>query len=352
MRRRSGRDGAPLTAWVVLTGLLVVPVLALGGWWCVARADNPTRAAAPVDAVVVPVTRTDVRAETGVTVKLGDAPGRQATTGATGTVTSAPRVGAPLENGAEVLRVDDRPVRAMVSTAPPWRVLAAGDKGPDVARLQEYLTALGYHRGPADGTFGAPLRRAVERFNVDAGLGRGVSGFDPATVVWVGPTPTTVAEALVTEGAAVTPGTPVLAGPARHDAVVVTEPQGGIATAGDFGGAATLTIGAASVAYTPGSGSVDDPAAVEAIRAALAPASEGTARVSADQAREVTVVPASALVQGGDGTLCVYGSPDEPPVTVTPVGGGVGSVQLDADLPLTEVVSNPGRLALGTPCGS
>ncbi|UZN03890.1 peptidoglycan-binding domain-containing protein [Cellulomonas sp. S1-8] len=352
MSRRSGRDGAPLTAWVVLTGLLVVPVLVLGGWWAVARADNPTRAAAQVEAVVVPVTHSDVRAETGVTIKLGDAPGRAATTSAAGTVTSAPRVGAALDNGVEVLRVDDRPVRAMVSAAPPWRALAVGDSGPDVARLQEFLTTLGLYEGPVDGKFGPAVRRAVEQFNVEAGLGRAVAGFDPATVVWVGPTPTTVAEALVTEGTAVAPGVPVLSGPARHDAVVVLEPQGGIATSGDFGGAATLTVGAATVAYAPGSGSVDDAAAVEAVRAALAPATEGTARVAADQAREVAVVPASALVQGADGTLCVYGSPDEPPVEVAPVGGGVGSVQLGPDLPLTEVVSNPGRVGLETPCGS
>ena len=352
MRRRTQGDSGSVAPWLVLAVLLIVPVLALGGWWVVARADNPTRAAGPVDAVIAPVTRQAVRAETSVSVKLGDAPGRDVAASTSGTVTSAPQVGTVLDNGVEAFRVDDKPVRAMVSSAPPWRAMTVGDKGADVTRVQQYLTALGYYAGTADGVFDASVRTAVVKFNVDAGLGKDVATFDPATVVWVGPASLTVAESLAPEGTSVGPGAPVLRGPARHNSVLVTEPQGGIGTVGLFGTQATLTVGAASVAYVPGSGSLDAATDVEAVRAALAPSTEGTARVTAAEARTVAIVPASALVQGADGTVCVYASADAIPLVVEPVGGGVGSAQLPADVALTSVLSNPGRVTLGSACGS
>ena len=348
---RGADDRGSAAPWVVLAVLLVVPVLALTGWWLVAEAENPTRAAATVEAVLAPVVQQDVRAEASVTVALGDAPGREVASGASGTVTSAPQVGAVLEDGAEALRVDDRPVRAMSGSAPPWRALQSGDKGADVTRLQEYLTALGYYSGTADGVFGASLRRAVERFNADGGLGARVGGFDPSTVVWIGPAPLTVAEPLVGEGVSVGPGVPVLRGPSTPRSVVVTEPQGGIGAAGEFGGSASLTVGQATVGYVPGSGAITAPADVEAVRAALAPATEGAARVAAAEPRRVLVVPASSLVQGQDGSICVYGSLGGDPVLVEPVGGGVGSAQLPLGLTLTEVLSNPGRVAPDVPCG-
>ncbi|GIG41348.1 peptidoglycan-binding domain-containing protein [Cellulomonas phragmiteti] len=341
-----------LTPWVVLTGLLLAPVLVLVGWWTVSSAANRTAGAAAVEPVVAPVTRQDLRAEAAVTVEVGEAPGRQVTLAAAGTVTAPPSVGATLDAGTEVLRVDDRPVRAMVSSAPPWRPLAPGDVGADVTRLQEYLTVLGHYDGPADGRFGAALRRAVERFNVEAGLGTGVGTFDPAVVVWVGPSPLVVQEVIVETGATVAPGTPVLRGPARASVVAVTEPTGGVAGVGEFGAAAALVVGSVEVPYVPGSGAVEVPDHVAAVASALAPSTEGAARVRAVEARPVVVVPASALVQGADGTVCVYAAADAQPRSVSPVGGGVGSAQLPADLPLDEVLANPGRVDLAYPCGS
>lgn len=351
MRRRRGDDGSA-APWLVLTVLLVIPVVVLTGWWLVAAAENGTAAAAPVAAVVVPVAREDVRAEASVSVSLGEAPGFELTVTGQGTVTTPPTVGAVLDAGAEVLRVDDRPIRAMVADAPLWRALSPGDTGPDVVRLQEHLAALGYYDGAADGAFGAGLRRAVEAFNTDAGLGRRVPAFDPATVVWVGPEPLTVHEVLTTAGASITPGTAVARGPARPDAVTVTEPQGGIAGLGDFTSGATLAVADVEVPYVPGSGAVEPAPDVAAVSDALAPGTEGIARVSAVEARPVAVVPASALVQGADGTVCLYGAADARPVAVTPVGGGVGSAQLPSDLELDEVLTNPGRVDLAHPCGS
>lgn len=354
VRLRSGArsDAGSAAPWLVLAVLLVVPLLALSGWWLVARGDNPTRAAAVEGPVVVPVTREDVRAQATVGIELVTTPGRDIAALGSGTVTQAVVPGTTLDQGAVALRVDDRPVRVMVSSAPPWRSLGPGDRGEDVARLQEMLAALGYRAGAADGRFGATLARAVAAFNVDAGLGPDVTSFDPATVLWVGPEALVAAESLAPVGTVLAPGTAVARGPSRPASVTVTEPEGGLGAAGAFGDAAVLAYGGASVPYAPGSGAVTAAADVAALAAALGPVPKAAAQVTAVQARPVAIVPASALVQGADGTICVYPAVDEAPLAVTPVGGGVGSSQLPADVALETVLANPGRAHPVTPCGS
>lgn len=347
--RGSSDSGAP---WLVLGVLLAVPVVAMAGWFVVANAANPTAAAAPVDAILVSVTHEDVTAQTVVSITLVPATGTQVTTSAAGTVTEAATVGSVLHAGEVVLRVNDLPVRAFVGDAPPWRVLTLGDKGADVRRLETYLSALGYYAGEADGDFGASLRAAVARFNADGGRGTKDYEFDPASVAWIGTQPITVAKSLVAVGAIVGPGAAVVEGPGTSAAVTVEEPQGGIATVGEFGDAAVLVVGAARVAYTPGSGVITEPDAVEQVQAALEPATSGVAQVTATVSTRVAIVPASALVQGADGTVCVYPSSDAEPVEVAPVGGGVASLQLPDDVEVTTVLSNPGRVALLHPCGS
>ncbi|WP_157457166.1 peptidoglycan-binding domain-containing protein [Cellulomonas fimi] len=349
-RTASGRGATPV--WLVLATLLLAPLLVVGGWWFVAATENPTAAAALVKPVIVPVELHDVRAETTVGVRVDDVAGREAAVAVAGTVTGETRPGQELDDGVEVLRVDDHPVRAMVSDAPLWRVLRPGDQGEDVARLQRFLTGLGLYDGRADGRFGSALGRAVARFNADAGRGSTKTDFDPGTVVWVGPDPLEVAEPLVSVGSSVAPGTPIVRGPARPGVVVVAEPQGGIGAVGRFGAAATLSVGHAAVAYVPGSGAISAPEAVDAIRAALAPAVEGTARVTAAEPVTVVMVPASALVQGLDGSLCVYEDPDSAPIAVEPVGGGVGWTHLPATVRIDRVLANPGRALPDSPCTS
>lgn len=351
LRARAGsvRSAGP---WTVLVVLLVVPLLALAAWWAVANENDPTQAADPVEPLVTAVQRQDVRAEAAVTVTLGEAPGREVASAVDGVVTQVVDVGTTLGAGAEVLRVDDRPVRALVAAAPPWRELRPGDRGPDVARVQQLLVEAGYLAGAPDGSFDVATRRAVERWNVDAGRGRGVTSFDPATVVWVGPEPLVVTEVLAPVGTRLGRGVGVVRGPTQHDVVVVTEGQGGVRSAGDFGDGATLTVGTASVPYVPGSGAVTAAADVLTLRDALAPSTEGSGQVQALQPVPVVVVPASALVQGADGALCVYETAGSAPLVVEPVGGGVGSVQLPGGTAITTVVSNPGRVGLDHPCGS
>lgn len=336
-------------AWLVLTTLLTTPLFVLGGWWLVARAPNAAAAAGIVEAVLVPVVLEDVRSETSVSVELVEAPGLDVIAEVSGIVTEGPTEGALLGNGDLVLRVDDRPLRAMVSVAPLWRPLQLGDEGPDVRRLQDYLAALGYEPGSSDGTFGPAVRTAVEAFNRDRGLDGPV--FVQESVVWVGPEPLLVADGAVAEGTAVFPGAVVLTGPSQLESLRVSEPPGGLAALGDFGQEVTLVIGSAEAPYSVGSGSISDDGALRVIQGALAPATDGVARVVAKESHRVAVVPASALVQGLDGSLCVYGGSSLDPVAVTPIGGGVSSAYLAPDLPVAEVLANPERVSLDVPCG-
>lgn len=346
--RQSARSWAP---WTVLVGFLAVPVFVYGAWWLVANADNPTAEAEPVKPIIVPVAFEDTAARANVSVAVQPSDGRQVFTRSSGTVTSAPRPGASLHQGDVAMEVDDMPIRAFIASAPLWRSLSVGDTGPDVGRLEAYLADLGYYDGAIDDVFGKGLRAAVARFNADAGKEKAYA-FDPATVVWVGEERLVVAESLVDVGDVVGPGSPVMQAPSGVASVSVGEPQGGIAALGDFGDNAELAVGSARVPYTPGSGLVTDPTSVELIAAALAPATDGVATITATQSRHVAVVPASALVQGPNGTLCVYSSPDADPVSVTPWGGGVASAELPSDVGLTQVLTNPGRVALTHSCGS
>jgi peptidoglycan hydrolase-like protein with peptidoglycan-binding domain len=350
MGRLSRSAGGDRRAWTVVLAVLIVPVLALAAWAAVRSFPDPTAAGRAVEALIVPVTSADQTPSAMVTVTVENAEGRSVTSSGSGTVTRAPKVGTTLDDGDVALRVDDRPVRAMVSDAPLWRSLSRGDRGDDVARLQEYLAATGYRDAPPDGVFGPGTQSAVAAFNRDAGLPRTAVAFDPATVLWVGPRPMEVAVVGTSEGTQVSPGTVVLTGPQRAGVVTVAEEQGGIGP--DFADGATLLVGEVAVPYVAGSGHVDDPDDVATVAAALAPQSTGTAQIVADDEQRVRVVPASAIVTGADGTTCVYPQVGAAPVVVQAVGGGSSSVQLDESVDLESVVANPHLVDLEVPCSS
>jgi hypothetical protein len=339
------------SAWIVLLVLLVAPLLVFAALWALSAMANPTASASRIEPVVVPVQHQDMRAQTTVNVTVTFSPGRDLVAYATGTVTSAARAGVTLNNGDVVLRVDDRPIRAMVADAPMWRSLSTGSKGDDVKRLKSFLHQMGSYDGTVDTTYDATLAQAVARFNRDGGYG-GSTSFDPTTVIWVGPKPLAVAEVVVTAGNSINPGTAVARGPKQATSIAVQEPAGGIATAGDFSSGATLALGSASVSYEPGSGIVADPAAVAALEAAMEPADSGAATIEAARPTPVDVVPASALVTGPDGTTCVYASATSAPTVVQPVGGGVGTLQLPTSFPLDSVLANPGSAKVDRPCSS
>lgn len=342
---------APGRGWVVVGVLLVVPAVGLGAWAATAAVPDPTQAGEQVEPVVAPVVAAERRASGAVTVEVRLTDGRAAPSAIAGTVTATASLGAVLGDGAEVARIDDRPVRAMVASAPLWRALSRGDTGDDVRRLQEYLVATAHLSATPDGVFGASTARATAAFAREMGLPKGTTTFDPGWVVWVGPDPLEVHAVVAPVGTPVSAGSALVTGPGSAAAVTVTEPQGGLGA--ELGPVAELVVGAAQVTYEVGSGAVTDPQDVAAVVAALAPVTSGAAQVRAAAATPVLSVPASAIVSGAGGVVCVYPSATAGPVVVAPVGGGASTVELDpAAVPgdLTSVLVNPALVDGLAPC--
>lgn len=91
-----------------------------------------------------------------------------------GTFTWLPAVGAVIERGGALFRIDDRPVVLMYGSVPAYRALKEGvSDGPDVEELNENLKALGYDPYGAIGTldsFGEATAAAVRRWQEAQGL--------------------------------------------------------------------------------------------------------------------------------------------------------------------------------------
>ncbi len=75
-----------------------------------------------------------------------------------------------VEPGAVLLRVDERPVVALLGAVPSYRDLQEGDAGEDVRQLQAYLRDAGHLRAQADGVLGPSTVRAVRAWQRSLGV--------------------------------------------------------------------------------------------------------------------------------------------------------------------------------------
>lgn len=297
--------------------------------------------------VVIDVEPTDRMITTAVAVVVRTRPGPVVASPRDGVLTSLDVVaGSEIGNGSRVFAVNDVPVVAMVSSAPLYRSLARGDRGPDVVRLQQWLASLGYVVD-ADGRYESATASAVADFRQKNGLpGSGGAAFDLGWVTWVGPVPLTPARLSVGLGASVGVGTSIAEGEAVAMSVTVTElasyPQGV---------ESILEIGTASVPYVSGSGAIADTGAASAVAAALGVETEGSGRIRSVRSEKVIVLPAGAVVTDGEGSTCVYPDVDAAPTAVTVVGSAVGTQSITPIDGLTSVLSNPTTVIRSPSCG-
>jgi peptidoglycan hydrolase-like protein with peptidoglycan-binding domain len=125
-----------------------------------------------------------------------------------GTITRLGEPGVMVERGAELYRVDERPVALLYGQVPMFRELGPGASGTDVEQLEANLAKLGYDGFTADRTYDASTAEAVRAWQADLGapqtgnVGRG-------DVVFV-PEAGRVGARRVQVGDVVAPGTPVL----------------------------------------------------------------------------------------------------------------------------------------------
>ena len=89
--------------------------------------------------------RTTLQVTEETTGELASSVTKVITTSASGTVTAAAVVGATVDRGGVIARVDDQPVVWLLGSQPAWREIAPGaTAGADVRQLEENLVALGF----------------------------------------------------------------------------------------------------------------------------------------------------------------------------------------------------------------
>jgi len=86
-----------------------------------------------------------------------------------GTVTRLVDQGAVVELGAELYRVDERPVTLLYGAVPMYRELGPDTSGADVAQLEANLAELGYAGFTGDDTFDAATADAVRAWQATIG---------------------------------------------------------------------------------------------------------------------------------------------------------------------------------------
>ena len=343
-RRSSGTGGkqrrpGAVRRWWISTLLVLVGMAALiGAAVMIDRATpSPMSGGVARQPLIVPVERSQLNESVTVSVAVVRSDGLQVSTKRSGVVTSlAIRVNDRVAGGTVLATVDDQPVIAMTGDAPLIRDLGSGAEGKDVQRLEQFLVALGIFKQTPDHRFDRSTASAVQAFNSRFGLGRD-STFRLDAVAWIGAVPAVVGQLTAQVGSAVGPGTALFKTPGTPVEIKVTEGQPTALAPGDK----VIVVGDVSAPYKPGTGRVTDPGSVRALGGAIGSDDEAVAHIRPATTTPVVTVPSSAVITDASGTTCVFTAVDASPVVVHPIGGGVGSVYLPADTPLTVVLANP-----------
>lgn len=200
-RQPSGRFSFRSVAYFAPLLVLWVSALAL------AVIATPLGLASEQDAVTeaaptaVRIGFTEETAQLAVTAEVSFSSARQLFARAGGTVTQvglAPQM--PITLGQQMLSVDNIQIRAHIAESPIASDVAADSSGPDVAKVGELFSALGYMPSSNVGTkYSNGLRRAINRWNAEALLPLdGV--FRVSTVIFVPKGGTTLESVTVQSG--------------------------------------------------------------------------------------------------------------------------------------------------------
>lgn len=359
--------GRPAGVRAALSVLLVILLASVGVFWLLQRwPDTGAALATPVAPVVMTVPAGAAKTDLPVTVNV--LTGRPAPlvapalSGVVTAVTLAP--GDVLGQGAQVLEVDGRPVRAAATAKPFYRVIKLGDTGQDVTALRTLLGEAGIDVA-VSGAADQALRTAVGSW-----LGAQAAGvvFDPAQVIWL-PTAGLVVDTVAATVGAPAPaaGTPVVTfAPVVKSATI--PPSGFAANATSFtvavagrsfrvdkSGALTLTdkdarVLAATAATTP-----PDPSnAGSSTSADGVTVSHVPGRLTTTWASPVVTIPTGAIITRQDGTLCVVtahgGIRHGVTVTVTASQTGTGTSQAWGLAAGASLVVNPVASATASAC--
>lgn len=244
-----------------------------------------------------------------------------------GTITRLPDVGAVVEPGGQLYRVDEVPVVLLRGEVPLYRELHAGLSGDDVAEVESNLVALGYTGFTADDDYTAATAQAVRAWQGDLGVTR--TGRITPHGVEVSSSPLRVLSRTARTGDVVNPGTAVLevSGGERTVVMDLTPSHRPYVEVGT-----TVTVTLPDGTETPGTVTVIDTVA------AAASSGEGGGDLGGDGG-DSTVIPVTILLTDPAAAADLDGAPVDvdveserrPGVLAVPVqallaltGGGYG----------------------------
>jgi hypothetical protein len=171
----------------VALGLGAAEVLAVGAWVAGKQIHSPAQIAAETaapdpSAITVPVERRVLSSEVIVrgTVRYGSpqpvvlaTSEAKANRGVAGPdiVTTRPKRGSRVSEGAVALSVSGRPVFVLRGSQPSHRDMGPGSRGPDVRQLESALARMGFTPGPIDGRYDGQTAAAVASWYEKSGWG-------------------------------------------------------------------------------------------------------------------------------------------------------------------------------------
>ncbi len=210
-----------LTGLITIVGLLVI--LGIGGWWAIDRFADDEADAEPVEEVAlvsVAVRRADIVDTETLTGTLrfadpGALPSRLA-----GTVTALPEPGGTLARGDVAFEIDGAPVVVMWGDKPAWRPMSeAVFEGVDVKQLEANLVLFGFNNDDLtiDEEFDEATTTLVEEWQADLGIEE-TGIVELGRIIFI-PRELRIADVLVDVGAALAPGSPVLATSANRQEI-------------------------------------------------------------------------------------------------------------------------------------
>lgn len=326
----------------------LIPLAAGAALVLTSAGESPLESAADTAPLLGSIEQAERRGDANVAIAVEYADAASPATQASGTITSLPLTdGATVATGTPVMQVNAQDVLAYTAESPLYRDIVRGQEGDDVRTAQRLLEAWGFNPGPIDGKAGWRTERAITAFNTAHGYGDKNPVFSLAALVWVGVAPVTIDELSVRLGDQVSPGTALFTTTAGLASVAVTETPGMPQDA-----ALELQVAEVVVPYEAGTARVTDPEAVAAIADALGTVTEGVATVRRAEPVIVATVPSSAVVTDESGRACLFASVDGPPVPVTPLGGSLGTIDLDLSLVGEPVLLNPREVREDLTCGS
>lgn len=340
-----------IVAAVAALVLVIVLVLVLGGGDDAATSGSATGA---TKVELAKVEQRDLVATERYSGTLGFDRPQQVLANQQAVVTRAAAEGATLRSGQELVRLGEIPVFLLRGRIPAWRSMQRGiDDGVDVLQLERELVRLRLDPDrdiDVDRTFDSGTERAVERLQERLGLDE-TGVVDAGQVVFM-PGDARVARRIVDVGGLAPKGAPVLALTSTRRVVTAPLPAGDAESAkvGDRatvelpGGetiAATIRSVATSARQATGSGAGEAVIDVELVLAASAKVDglldEAPVRVRIDteRAKDVLVVPVTALVALREGGYAVERATDGDPadtklIAVRPGLYADGFVEIDS----------------------